>query len=100
MASEESFYIGKTMLYKIMETVTEIDEASIDGRINIARLLYTLARLQPKDKDKELLERKLIIYDTFVQSMHRWVIEESQRKQLLTALHLAIYYLRDRDVVS
>lgn len=98
-SSTDAFYIGKTMLYKIMETVTDIEDTTVDGRINIARLLYTLARLQPTDKNLEIKQQKMKEYDEFVQAVHKWIVSKSDRKQLLAALHLAIYYLRDKESV-
>ena len=88
--------VGKTMLYKLKGLLEGLDTG--ENKINLARFLYTLARLQPpKQKDREKYQQQLDLYNQVTQQLYQWVKNETDRKELLTALHLAIYYLRDNQ---
>lgn len=92
--------IGKSMLYKFMLLIEDIQRQATkeEGKLNIARLLYTLARLQPQRRgSQEEYDAVMNIYNTFTKKLHEWVRVEKDRKELLTAIHLIIYYLRDTD---
>ena len=94
--------LGPSMVYKLMKLVREIDaKKSQDGeQINIARLLYTLARLQPsntlgKNNEQRLQrERWKRLYGELIDSMYRWIHDDKDRLELLTALQLCVYYTR------
>ena len=94
--------LGSSMVYKLMKLVREI-EAEKDqggGQINIARLLYTLARLQPRESSVKNNEQRLQanrwkqLYETLADSLYRWVRDDKDRLELLTALQLCVYYTR------
>ena len=88
--------VGKTMLYRLKGLVEELDRSG--DKINLARFLYTLARMQPqKQKDEAKYERQMEIYGDVLEQLYYWVKADKDRKELLTALHLAIYYMRDNQ---
>ena len=49
------------------------------------------------DGSQEEYDAVMNIYNTFTKKLHEWVRVEKDRKELLTAIHLIIYYLRDTD---
>ena len=75
---------GKTMLYRLLHLL-EADED-----INIARFAYTLGRLQPEKPTAA----QQSCYNEFSEQMYKWFVNEKDKKQLITALDLLIYYLR------
>lgn len=76
---------GKTMLYKLLNLLEG------DEDINIARFAYTLGRLQPENGNVA----QQACYNKFSEQMYKWFVNREDRKQLITALNLLIYYLRD-----
>lgn len=97
---ENGLPVGHTKLYQIKTYVEQIDNDAHKGthKINIARLLYLLARLQPaKQRDKDVYEHQLSLYNAMTQTLYAWIKDDKDRKELLTALHLAIYYMRNNQ---
>lgn len=88
---DDSFPIQATALYRLRLLIKEVDE-SIDGKMNLARILYMLARLQPMGNDKALLAK----YTTFINTMQQWIRNEQHRRELITALDLMIYSTRNK----
>lgn len=94
--------LGSSMVYKLMKLVREIDaeKDQVGGQINIARLLYTLARLQPRDASVKNSEQRLQanrwkrLYEILADSLYQWVRDDKDRLELLTALQLCVYYTR------
>ncbi|MBC3537943.1 hypothetical protein H8J70_11905 [Megasphaera hominis] len=94
--NSDALPVGKTMLYRLKGLVEELDRSG--DKINLARFLYTLARMQPqKQKDEAKYKRQMKIYSDVLEQLYYWVKAGKDRKELLTALHLAIYYLRDNQ---
>lgn len=88
--------VGKTMLYKLKGLLEGLDTG--ENKINLARFLYTLARLQPdKQRNQAKYQQQMELYNEVSRKLYQWVTIEKDRKELLTALHLAIYYLRDNQ---
>ncbi|MBB5335486.1 type III-A CRISPR-associated protein Cas10/Csm1 [Pectinatus brassicae] len=92
--------IGKGQLYRLLEFLREKINGSEENqdkpqRMNIARFIYWLARLQPDKKD--------IAADADYQKvrgkLYDWLTEKDWQnsRQLLTALVLIIYGLRDKN---
>ncbi len=77
---------GKAMLYKMLELIRDKGE---NGRLNVARFAYLLARNCP-DKDGE--EKNA--YIAFEQKMYKWIQTDKDRRQLVTAIYIYIYMNR------
>lgn len=75
---------GKSMLYRLMQLL-DVDE----DKMNIARFVYTLARMQPPNKNLEN------IFNEFQAQLFQWIKQPEDCRQLRTALYLIIYYLRE-----
>lgn len=83
--------LGKGLIYKLMELLQGIlNDRAVGKHINVARILYLLARLEPK-KNNPTYES----YKNFVTAIHRWIQSEEDCKALLTACNLIVYYMRD-----
>ena len=81
---------GNSMLYKLLEYIRSLKE----DKINLARYAYLLARLKPAQDDEE---RKEKIYQEFSQNMYRWIKNEDDRKELITAIYLYVYLNRSKE---
>jgi CRISPR-associated protein Csm1 len=79
---------GSSFLYNILELLRQ----SEDSGINVARLAYLLARREPGKRAADDIKKK---YADFVQSIHRWALDNEDRKQLITALIIYTYNNRD-----
>lgn len=83
--------LGKGLIYKLMGLLQGIlNDRALGKHINVARILYLLARLEPK-KNNPTYES----YKNFVTAIHRWIQSEEDCKALLTACNLIVYYMRD-----
>ena len=83
--------LGKGLIYKLIELLQGIlNDRALGKHINVARILYLLARLEPK-KNNPTYES----YKNFVTAIHRWIQSEEDCKALLTACNLIVYYMRD-----
>lgn len=84
--SEDS---GKSFLYHLLELVRNQEE-----KINLARFVYLLARMEPGEKaspqEKEL-------YKKFSKNMYEWIRNEKERRQVKTAITLYAYTIRDKE---
>ena len=80
---------GKAFLYHLLELIREQDD-----RINFARYVYTLSRLEPEEKASP--EQKEA-YRHFADKMYRWIQEEKSRRQLKTAITLYVYLKREKE---
>jgi len=81
---------GKTMAYKFMEYL----KAARHDRVNIARFAYLLGRLAPEDGASP---QERSGYAEFGAAMYRWMLEETDRRQLITAFNIMLYLLRGND---
>ncbi|MDO4921638.1 MAG: type III-A CRISPR-associated protein Cas10/Csm1 [Phascolarctobacterium sp.] len=82
--------VGMAMLYKMLKLLESIET---EGKINIARLAYTLGRMQPAETNNKILMQHFNEFHTLIYS---WVRNEEDRRQLDTALRLLIYHLREK----
>lgn len=81
---------GNAFLYNIMQLLRQAEE----DRINIARLAYLLARREPgKGAPLEVKEE----YSRFSANVYNWAVDCEERKQLITALILYIYTIREKE---
>lgn len=77
---------GKSFLYHILELVRNQKE-----RINFARMVYTLSRLEPAEEGE-----KKEAYRKFSGKMYQWIQSEKDCRQLKTAINLYAYLNRER----
>ena len=75
---------GKSFLYRILDLLRD-DESD---RLNIARLAYLLARLEPQDKD---LKEK---HSEFSKKVYRYARNEKDRRELISAIYIFVYLER------
>lgn len=80
---------GKSFLYHLLELVRNQEE-----RINLARFVYLLSRMEPGAKAKEA-EKQL--YRNFSRKMYQWRQSEKDCRQLKTAITLYAYTIRDKE---
>ena len=78
---------GNTFLYRLMQLLRESQEQ--DGRINLARYAYLLARMEPKRSDP-----RWSAYREFADRMYGWALHPADRTQLITAIYLYVYQNR------
>lgn len=80
---------GKSFIYKLLDLLR-----SDDGKIYFARYVYLLSRLEPqKDADSKQKEA----YRDFSEYMYRWWNNEEDKKQLIVAIYIYIYLIRDKE---
>jgi len=80
---------GKAFLYHLLEYIRNSAE-----KINIARFAYTLARLEP---DQRASQEEKQQYRSFAKKMYQWIGREEDRKQLITAIYIYVYSIRDEQ---
>ncbi len=81
--------VGKSLLYRLLVLLT----ASRKESFNLARFAYTLARLEPGKRD----EARKGCYKEVREKLFCWSREENSRKELVVAILLIIYCLRDKQ---
>lgn len=91
--------LSRSSLYKLVELIRAYDADSI----NLARILYALARIQPikkKNTAEHLKKYREEFYQQFVNTIYKWVRNKNKRdrKELLTALTLLLYFEREKNV--
>lgn len=79
---------GMSGFYKILELLRE------DEVIHLARFAYTLARMDPGNKNRGAAKPA---YQAVREQFYAWYKDERDRKQLRTAVELAIYGIRKKD---
>ena len=86
---------GKSLLYRMLELIR-----SQSDKINFARFVYLIARLEP---DKEASEKQKELYKEFSMKMYQWLSEkdklhkEKNCRQLKTAITLYAYLIRETE---
>lgn len=79
---------GKNFLYKMLEFLRHRQE-----KINIARYVYLLSRMEPdkKAENGEALQR----YRAFAAKMMQWIQDDRDTRQLKTAMQIYAYLTRE-----
>lgn len=91
--SKEEAERGKAFLYRILTLFRESED-----KINLARLAYLLARLEPPKKGgDESAEAYRRLYKEFRQKLYQWQRNEKDRKQFITAIYIYAYLTRGED---
>lgn len=75
---------GKNFLYNLLELIRNQDD-----RINFARFVYLLSRMEPQ-RNSVNYER----YKIFARKMYQWIQNESDSIQLKTAINIYAYITR------
>lgn len=78
---------GMSFLYRMLELIRNRKE-----KINFARMVYLLARLEPEEK-----EISKDAYHEFSNHMYRWMQSDKDCRQLKTAINLYAYRNRDSE---
>ncbi len=100
---------GMSCMYRLLELIRkQFEENGKTKGVNVARLVYMLARLEPvkgqKDDNEYELEKKA--YELFRNDIYKWCVEEIHEKidkglnstrQLMTAMTWYSYLIRKRD---
>ncbi|WP_343246731.1 type III-A CRISPR-associated protein Cas10/Csm1 [Diplocloster hominis] len=79
---------GNAFLYRILEFLRGTDE-----KINIARYAYLLATMKPDPTDQLNWQ----IYSEFSRSMYQWILDDKDRKELITAIYIFLYFTRTKE---
>lgn len=80
---------GKSTLYHMLELIRNQEE-----KINLARYAYFLVRLQPSEKADTAVKE---LYTEFSKKMYQWIRDEEDRRQLLTAIYIYAYTIREKE---
>lgn len=80
---------GKNFLYNLLDLLRNRDE-----KINLARFAYVLSRLEP-DSDANLDAKEK--YRTFASYMYRWMNDDEDSRQAVTAIYIYAYLVRERQ---
>lgn len=83
---------GKNFLYNLLELLEDAREKKKD-KISLVRYVYLLSRMEPEDRDNEK-EREA--YRKFSKSMYDWMQGAEDREQLITAIYIYVYKVRER----
>lgn len=75
---------GSSFLYRMLELIRDTGE-----KINIARFVYLISRLEPKADSKEYG-----LYMDFSKKLYNWIQNDNDKKQLITAIYIYIYLNR------
>ena len=81
---------GNSFLYNVLDLLRNSDE-----KINVARLIYLLSRLEPEQKNSTLAQQK--IYKEFSEKIYNWSRDGEQRKYLICALMIYVYLTRNEE---
>ena len=83
---------GKNFLYHLLELIRNREE-----KINFARYVYILSRLEP---EKEASTKQKEAYIEFSSKMYQWIKSESDCRQLKTAMNLYVYLKREKEEIE
>ena len=86
--------VGSAFLYRLLLLLRETKSS---GSINIARLAYQLARLEPRRDDSEKSKYEFAVYEKFAHNIYNWARSQRDRDELLTAIYLYVYLNRVSD---
>ena len=82
---------GNSFLFNILEFLKNIKE-----KINIARFIFLLSRLEP-EKNSENYDEKITIYRKFAETMYQWIKKDDDIRQVITAIYLYVYLNRKKQ---
>ncbi len=98
---DETDEYGRTFLYHLLELLQdeegdeEEDEAGrINARMNTARFVYLLSRMEPARESDERIKKK---YREFSMKMYQWRRNKEDCRQAVTAICLYVYLTRRKE---
>lgn len=80
---------GKNFLYNLLELIRKRDK-----KINIARFVYLLSRLEPRN---DAPSGEKVDYRNFADNMFNWIRSDEDSRQLITAIYLYVYLTRGEE---
>lgn len=80
---------GKSLLHNLLELFRDKDK-----KINLARMAYTLARMEPKGN---VSEEEKEIYQNFKEKLYDWMLNDNDTKQVITAIYIYSYLIRKEE---
>lgn len=80
---------GKNFLYHLLQLIRSQNE-----KINFARYVYLLSRLEP---ERNAPPEQVQAYQDFSSKMYAWIKNETDCLQLKTAIHLYAYMTREKE---
>ena len=75
---------GSAFLYRLLDLLRLAQEE--DGRLQLARYAYLLARLEPSRTSPAFP-----LYQEFSGAMYQWALDEKARQALITAIYIYVY---------
>ena len=76
---------GRSFLYKLLELIRNLDET--EGKINLARLAYLMARLEESVSQKGNMQN-------LSRKVYEWAKVPKERKALIAAIYIYVYLMR------
>lgn len=80
---------GASAMYKMLGYIRNRGE-----KISLARFAYMLGRMEP---DKKAAEEKKLLYQEFSKKMYRWIKDDKDSKELITAIYMYVYLNRNKE---
>ncbi|WP_295157713.1 hypothetical protein, partial [uncultured Ruminococcus sp.] len=66
-----------------------------DGsKLNLARFAYLISRMAPENKEDAEISKR---YSDFRRRIYGWINDDEDRRQLVTAIYLYVYSVRDSE---
>ena len=82
---------GKAFLYHLLELLR-----GGEGPFNRARFVYFLSRMEP-DGNADDIKEEADAYREFSSRMYKWSESSEDRRQVVTAIYLYVYTIRERE---
>lgn len=87
---KDKFNLSMGFLYRLINLLQEADQ---EQGINLARLAYNLARLEPSHNDSAKKDK----FAKIKEKIYNWAKAAEERRQLITAINLMIYLNRKKE---
>ncbi len=93
---EHSNERGKAFLYRLLNFIKEQYGNTEDKKLNRARLVYLLSRLEPEQENDQ---KQWEVYRRFSQNLYHWIGDSKECQQVITAMYLYVYLTREKEVL-
>lgn len=81
---------GKAFLYHLLTLLQNSSD-----QIQTVRYIYLLSRMEPEEKSTEEQKEN---YRIFSKKMYEWIRDPEDRRELITAMYLYIYFTRKEEI--